>query len=138
MSELPVLLFPIVARIRRIQKTATVYDHVRREPVNTVTRTPEYEIPCQCLWADPNQVQANLPMPEATGVNEQQLGYIVLRVVDIEALPVTIDRGDEITKLADRVVSLFVQRVTFHDHRNGRFQLLRAYFADRRAEGANG
>lgn len=137
MTVPPKLLDPVKIRIRPIDKAETRYDHVRREPVNAVVRSAEYNIDAQVLWSDPNQIQSNLPIPQEAGVNEQRLGYFLLRVIDLEAAGQLPKRGDSVVKLGDRDCALFVERVTFHDHRGGKFQLAKAYFTERRSEGVN-
>jgi len=130
---IPNLIFPVKVTIEKTDKSATVQDHLRREPINVMSRPSTFIIECQIKWANTATDKDNKTENTQPGVDDGQFGYIVVRTIDRKTKGVTIERGDRIIKLADRDVSLFVTNSTFHSHNEGTtdFQLEKYWFMDR-------
>lgn len=129
----PNLIEPVTATIVQIDKAATSFDNVHREPINIVQRETGFDVQCQVEWnyTLTGVDKATMPEPTPEGINDQQPGYIIVLTKDLDALGKTLARGDKITKLADRTVELFIERVTYHSHYSGKFRLCKALFLDR-------
>ena len=135
MTGKPNILFPIEVLIRPIAKAATRYDHLRREPVNTVTRATTVAIQAQVVWADRFRPIANMPFTQPAGTDERQWGYLVVTKDDLASKAWVPQRGDEIIQMGTRIVQLYVINITHHaTTTDGDFQLSRIEFTDRRSE----
>lgn len=123
----PNLIHPVSVVIERRNLVDTIYDEDAREPVRQATRTAEITINAQILWdyhSDPKSEDAGLDLGES--------GYILVRMVDLQAASVSLGFGDRITKIGTLGVELYITRTRPMAHYGPTgATLLRCYFADR-------
>lgn len=130
MAVEPRLLNPTKATIAQKNETKTQYDHLRRTPINVVAKDVSFDIDCQVKWNTQIGDFAN-PDIKQEGADEREMGYIMVRTKDLNALSKVLRRGDRILKLGNQDVLFFILRVDFGSHYGGEFKLLRVSFGDR-------
>lgn len=135
----PNLLNPIKVKIEKVDKTGAIQDHIRREPVNRVARADSFEISAQVAW-ESRLISENMPQATQFGTDNGEIGYIVVRTIDLAALSRTVVRGDKIIKMGKRDVLFYVTDVNPHAHYadQGDFTLECIQFADRPSTIGNG
>ena len=132
MSVDPKLLNP--TKVRFAQKAAVAVqqqDHLRRTPINVVTKDPTFDIDAQIKW---NMMLDQPPVANQGGVDEQERGYMILRTKDLAAISKSIVRGDRIIKIDDKDVTFYVLRTEFGAHYGGKFKLVKVVFSDRKGQ----
>lgn len=98
----PNLIHPIPIELRLLNRENTVWDQKAREPIGRAVREIPVQLQAQVRW---NEI--GKPVAEFTGVRGESKGYLMFRYRDLEAAGVTIKRGDKITKIGNRVCSMF-------------------------------
>jgi hypothetical protein len=123
----PNLIHPVDVVIETRVLATTVYDEDTREPVRQAARATEITIPAQILWDfhdDPRLKNAGLEMDES--------GYFLVRIVDLQAAGVSLGYGDRVTKIGDLPFELYITRTRPMGHYPpGGATLLRCYYSDR-------
>ena len=132
MGNVPKLIRPINVNIQQIDKTATPYStgvSGRREHLGHVVRATTITIKSQVAFGDRDQVSKNTPI----GIDEDIKGYLVLRFKDLTDAGVTLQRGDQITKIGQLITELFILHSNGDPaaHLSGEFTLVRMFFGDR-------
>lgn len=90
----PNLIEPIRVTIEPLDSTVVVKDPDTREVMRGARGGTPFTIDAQIRWGMREE-----PTVVAAGVREAYDGYIVVRYVDMDALGVTIKRGDRITAM---------------------------------------
>lgn len=125
----PSLLNPTTIVVSQVDETETQFDPIRRTPINRVARQTEFSVQAQIKWSvSPASSQ---PMPSQVGVDEQQQSYAIVLKKDLDGLGKTIQRGDLIKKVEDIDTQLYVLRVEYGSHYDGKFKLVKVVFEDR-------
>lgn len=135
MAVEPRLLNPTKVKIAQKNETKQQYDNLRRTPINVIAKDAEFTIDAQVKWNTQIGDFAN-PQVMQEGVDEREMGYLVLRTKDLKALNKTIKRGDRLIQIEDQIVQFYILRVEFNSHYGGKFKLMKIVFSDR--EGKDG
>lgn len=125
----PSLLNPTVIEVSQIDQSSTQFDRIRRTPINRIARESKFTIQAQFKWAV--TFASNQPMASQGGVDENQLSYAILRTKDLASLGKTLKRGDLVTKVEDIETQLYVLRVEYGSHYDGKFTLVKVILEDR-------
>ena len=129
---LPNLIHPIPTDIQPFQPEETIQDDGYSEPVQATTYGDTYTIPGQWKWFSDYELRM-----QANGAQEASDGYVVLRLIDLEALGQSIKRGDRIagygTGRGRQELDVYVVRLRFEGHYpdQGGPSLVKAFFSDR-------
>ena len=137
MATSPNLLNPVLITIAKVNESKTKYDHIRRTPITYVAREESFQINAQVVW-DESLSAKSLPVAQDSGMDDRQFGHAMLRVLDLDALGKTIDRGDKITYIDGIETNLYVLNVMFGSHYGGRPTLAKVVFSNRRSHGSSG
>lgn len=129
----PRLLNPIVIIIQKTQKAASPQDHLRREPINKITRAVSIPLKAQVVWNPGENSPGNYPVANPQGVSDAQTGYVILLDEHLVAAGYTPERGDKIVKIGRRTTELYLTEVAPHAHYEdqGDFTIIKAWFQDR-------
>jgi len=124
----PNLLFAVPIEIEPIDKDSTRYSDTRRESSGRIRRKSTITIQAQVKWLSEKDFEL-----KREGIDEDSVGYVIVRTKDMNTLGVNIKRGDKITKLGDQEVDLYVTRYMFgaESSSGSSFGLVRYYFSDR-------
>lgn len=125
---LPRLLHPIDVVISRITKGTTIYDDDTREPISQPDRADNITIKGQVKWREQYALS-----PKKGGVEENSLGYVLLRKYDMDELSFTIARGDQIAKIGNIDTDVYVTKLEWCGHYSdqGGATMVKAHFEDR-------
>jgi len=134
MAVKPRLLNPTKVKIAQ-KKPAQQFDHLRRTPINTVALESAFVIDAQVKW-NVQLGEFGNPAVLQEGVDEREMGYLMLRVKDLKAQNKEVKRGDRIVLIGNRPVTFYVARIDFGSHYVGDFTLIKVTFVDR--EGKDG
>lgn len=125
---IPNLIHPIDVKIEQINKGSTFYDDDAREEVQIVGRVPTVTVKAQVKWDFEISLKAT-----KGGAQEDASGYVLFRLLDLDALGIEIKRGDRFVEFGNRPANVYVVRVqptATYDDVNGP-TLLKAFFSDR-------
>lgn len=124
----PNLLNPVNVVIEPGAPAVTRFDEDAREPVRTLKKGPPISLFAQVEWA------ITSPRAFAAGPVQGATGYLVVRKVDIDAIPYSPRRGDKVTVIGNQTTDLYLSHVapTGHYTDAGGTTLFRLYFEDRR------
>jgi len=124
----PNLLHPVNVVVEPGAPATTRFDEDAREPVRTMERMSPISLLAQVEWAIAS------PKAFAAGPVQGAAGYILVRKVDIDAIPYSPRRGDKITTIGNQTTDLYVSHVapTGHYTDAGGTTLYRIWFEDRR------
>jgi len=126
---LPRLIHPIDVTIEKIVKASTYYDEDAREPIQQAARAVPVVVKGQPKWTR----QFGLDM-EKGGARETAAGYVLFRKVDLDAVSVTLEDNDRITKMGHVECDVYVIRLEWTGHypdQDGP-SMVKAHFTDRR------
>lgn len=131
----PRLLNPTKVKIAQKNEAKTQYDNLRRTPINVVAKDAEFSIDAQVKW---NTQIGDFGNPQVLqeGVDEREMGYLIMRTKDLKAAGKVIKRGDRLIQIEDQVVQFYILRVEYGSHYGGKFKLMKVVFSDR--EGKDG
>lgn len=128
----PRLLHPLKVTIAQISKATTLMDDNLREPIGGPERSAAITVLAQVTYRRQDDPRADR---EALNVEEHSLGWLTLRVADLQEASVVLVRGDMITKIGDgrfeEAVAYFLTSKGPLAHSGTGGQLLRFYFTDR-------
>lgn len=128
---LPNLIHPIEVEIEPADKANALYDRDAREPVRSVARAATIVLEAQVEYRDPGD-----PRWQAMGIHESVTGYLLFRVLDLEAAGYTPGPtgGDRIVRIGHRTASLFTlqRKDAGHYGSEDGSTLVLVYFGDRR------
>lgn len=125
---LPNLVHPVSVTIQKSDKSNSVFDTDAREPIRVVRRT-SVTISAQV------SMRRTSPDPSVGGLLSERVGgYLIARVIDLNALSYSPTIGDKITNIGHRTVDLYLSQVEDLGHYPGQngATLLKIYFEDRR------
>lgn len=129
----PRLLHPTKVKISQKNETKQQYDHLRRTPINVIAKDAEFEIDAQVKWNIQIGEFAN-PQQKQEGIDEREMGYLILRTKDLKALNKEIKRGDRLIQIEDLKVQYYILRIEYGSHYGGKFKLIKAVFSDRQGQ----
>lgn len=129
----PRLLNPTKVRISQKNEAKQQYDHLRRTPINVIAKDAEFEIDAQVKWNIQIGEFAN-PQQKQEGIDEREMGYLILRTKDLKALNKEIKRGDRLIQIEDLKVQYYILRIEYGSHYGGKFKLIKAVFSDRQGQ----
>lgn len=129
----PKLLNPTKVKISQKNESKQQYDHLRRSPINVVAKDAEFSIDAQVKWNIQIGEFAN-PQVKQEGVDEREMGYLILRTKDLKAINKVIKRGDRLIQIEDQVVQYYILRIEYGSHYGGKFKLIKAVFSDRQGQ----
>lgn len=133
MSEIiPNLYNPAQIIFEREDQTKTRYDHRRRTPINVVARKQSFTIEGQVVWSV-SQAESAPEMSQA-GETERDLGYVLLRTMDLTAQGQSVKKDDKISSIAGMPQEFFVTRLQYGSHYNGIFRLVKVFYSDRKGQ----
>lgn len=114
--------------IQKIDTSETVYDDDYREPVQQSVRSPTVVVSGQIKWGLDEELAS-----ERGGAIEGSDGYVLFRLVDLEAVSHVIAREDRFIKLGTIVVDVYVTALRYEGHYTdvGGPSLVKAFFAGR-------
>lgn len=130
MSVEPRLLNPTKVKIAQKNEAKQQYDNLRRTPINVIAKDTEFLVDAQIKWNTQLGEFAN-PDPKQEGVDEREMGYMLMRTKDLAAISKVIKRGDRLVQIEDQIVKFYVMRVEFGSHYGGKFKLVKVVFSDR-------
>lgn len=122
------LIHPVPVVIEQINRSATLYDHDAREEVQVVARTVAIEVSGQVKWTADMALATH-----KEGASEDESGYVLFSLVELDAIGVSIVRGDKITSIGGQDCAVYIERTEPCGHYSdmGGATLLKAYFASR-------
>jgi len=125
---IPRLLHPVNITVQRANKPGTFVDDDYREPVQQAARLEAFTIKGQVAWKYDQRLT-----PQAGGAREDSMGYIVFRVVDLNAISQVIARGDRFTQIGLIKTDVYVVKVIPMAHwpDQAGATLIHAHFQDR-------
>lgn len=129
----PRLLNPTKVKISQKNEAKQQYDHLRRTPINVIAKDAEFEIDAQVKWNIQIGEFAN-PQQKQEGIDEREMGYLILRTKDLKALNKEIKRGDRLIQIEDLKVQYYILRIEYASHYGGKFKLIKAVFSDRQGQ----
>lgn len=129
----PRLLNPTKVKISQKNEAKQQYDHLRRTPINVIAKDAEFEIDAQVKWNIQIGEFAN-PQQKQEGIDEREMGYLILRTKDLKALNKEIKRGDRLIQIEDLKVQYYILRIEYGSHYGGKFKLIKAVFSDRQGQ----
>src|SRR5574343_75224 len=129
----PRLLNPTKVPISHKNETKQQYDHLRRTPINVIAKDAEFEIDAQIKWNIQIGEFAN-PQQKQEGIDEREMGYLILRTKDLKALNKEIKRGDRLIQIEDLKIQYYILWIEYVSHYGGKFKLIKAVFSDRQGQ----
>ena len=130
MAVEPRLLNPTKIEIERIDQVQTRFDHFRRQAQNFVARKTKVSLQAQVVWV--TSTTASRPMMTKTGVDDQRTGYAILRVRDVRAAGIELQRSDKIVLIEEENLEVYVTLIEKAAHYGGEYKLLKVHFTDRK------
>ena len=130
MAVEPRLLNPTKVKIAQKNEVKQQYDNLRRTPINIIAKDAEFLVDAQIKWNIQIGEFAN-PQQKQEGIDEREMGYMLMRTRDLAAINKVIKRGDRLIQIDDKVVNFFVMRTEFGSHYGGKFKLVKVVFSDR-------
>lgn len=123
----PRLIHPVDVTIQPKDAGATAYRPNAREPVKTVARSVDIELPAQVQW-----YAKATPEVGRAGVTEGHRGYLIFHVDDLAALEYTPRQGDKVTVIgAITGLAVYLTAQEPAGHYDGQHWLLKVNFEDK-------
>ena len=127
----PRLLNPTFCKYERIDEGSTVFDPIRREATNFVKRKRVIDRLGQFVWIS-SEAGSKLEI-DPSGRHERQTARVVHLVEDFEAISEELRVNDKLIEVGGMELSLYVWRVDFTSHYEGKFTLMEVSLKDRRS-----
>jgi hypothetical protein len=128
MRPYPRLLHPVPVELRKLNRAQTAWDKKAREPIGHAVRDVAVVLEAQVRY---NRIEQ--PTADFEGVLRDSKGMLLFRFCDLEAIPITIERGDKVSKIGNRACDFFVSHFEDAGHLQdyGGATLLAVWFVDR-------
>lgn len=130
---IPNLLHKTRITIRQQNRGGTVYDDDAREAIQKVKKEADVAVQGQVSFLGEGRGDQNLSF-HTRGRQEEGLGYIMFRFVDLRQLGIELSVNDQIVQMGHRAVDFWILRLTPMGHyadQDGA-TLLKANFEDRK------
>lgn len=132
MNVQPRLLNPTICKYEMLDESKTVFDPVRREPVNIIRRKENVLIPGQFVWIA-SESRSKLDI-DLVGREEQQIARVTHLVADLDTLSHKLKVNDKLIEVDEMELALYVWRIDFASHYSGRFTLAKIHLSDRKSQ----
>jgi hypothetical protein len=128
MSPTPRLLHPVPVEMKLGVVADTLFDEDAREPVQQMKRATTVVVDGQ-----PNKSVTTINLRfEKGGRQEGEDAYIIFRTQDLAAKSVVLDAYVNVVKVGLVAVDLYISRVTWEGHYDGKATLAKVFFTDRK------
>lgn len=126
--SIPNLLDPVPVEIRQIDRGTTFEDPDAREPIQQAARKNVVIVQGQAKWGA--QLQRG---HERGGSTEGSAGYVLFRIIDLNAKSITLGQNDRFSKIGNIDTDVYIERLEFTAHYadQGGPTLVKAHFRDR-------
>lgn len=122
----PKLIHPTPVEIQQINRVATKMDPEAREPVQQAVRATTVIVNGQPKWV--SQLQKG---HDKGGSTETSIGYVLFRLIDLDALGISLQQNDRFKKIGRIVTDVFIMRLEYTGHYDEGPTLVKAHFRDR-------
>ena len=119
------LLFKVEVTVEPVDKTATEYNNLAREPVLQVARSTQVKINAQVEWTERRRKKEN-----RSGLESKSQGYLVVLTKDLVTKAWTPKVGDKIVDIPGELGTYYVWSATPHAHRGGKHRTMHVGFRD--------
>ena len=129
---MPTLIHPVPIQIRTIERAATIYDHDANEPVQQAARGIVVTLLGQISFMGAGQSLKRTKQ----GPSEDDTGYVLFRLIDLQGVGVAIKFNDRIVKMGNLVVDYYVTKLMPMAHYSdiGGAGLIKCNFTDRQPQ----
>ncbi len=123
----PNLIHEVTVEIQQINRAATFMDEDAREPIQHATRDAIKKVKGQPRWNS-----QSLKGHDRGGTTETSLGYVLFRLVDLDAQSIVLQVNDRFKKIGRIDTDVFIVKLEFQGHYppDGP-TLVKAHFEDR-------
>jgi len=125
---IPNLIHPVPITIQTLDQANTIYDDDMREVVQQSVRAANVVVPGQVKWGLDQSFQSRREGPK-----EDSDGYVLFRLVDLNAAGVEVKRETRLIRLGTIDTDVYVTALQYQGHYpdQGGPTLVKAFFKDR-------
>lgn len=122
----PNLIHKVAIEIRQIDRGATAQDPDAREPIQQAARDATVTV-----LGQPRSASRIQKGHDRGGSTEGTTGYVLFRLVDLDALGIELQQNDRIKKIGSVDFDVYIERLEFTGHYDDGPTLVKAHYRDR-------